>query len=105
MKMANDIGPRDLAIPGDGIALDNVNKDFHPSEHTHFEKVVEHSHNADEALNIFAGHEGEVFHIDEATNRRLLRIIDWNLLPLSKYIPLYGAHAKANHKQCVWCMV
>jgi hypothetical protein len=26
-----------------------------------------------------------VIHIDEATNKRLLRIIDWNLMPLSAF--------------------
>lgn len=46
------------------------------------EKIVEHSHDADEALKAFQGHEGEVIHIDEATNRRLLRRIDWNLMPV-----------------------
>lgn len=46
------------------------------------EKVLEHSHDADEAMKAFMGHEGEVIHIDEATNKRLLRRIDWNLIPV-----------------------
>ncbi len=46
-------------------------------------KLIEHSHDADEAMKAFAGHEGEIIEIDDATNKRLLRIIDWNLLPLS----------------------
>lgn len=44
--------------------------------------VLKHSHDADEALKAFMGHEGEVIHIDEETNKRLLRTIDWNLMPL-----------------------
>ncbi|KAF2173980.1 hypothetical protein M409DRAFT_62172 [Zasmidium cellare ATCC 36951] len=46
------------------------------------EKILEHSHDADEALKAFQGHEGEVITIDEATNKRLLRRIDWNLMPV-----------------------
>lgn len=45
--------------------------------------IIKHSHDGDEALKAFIGREGEVIEIDEATNRRLLRIIDWNLIPIS----------------------
>lgn len=45
-------------------------------------KILKHSHDADEAMKAFLGHEGEVIHIDEETNRRLLRKIDWNLMPV-----------------------
>lgn len=45
-------------------------------------KILEHSHDADEAMKAFMGHQGEVIHIDEATNRRLLRKIDLNLMPV-----------------------
>lgn len=44
------------------------------------EKVIAHSHDADEALQAFAN--GEILEIDEATNKRLLRIIDWHLMPI-----------------------
>lgn len=54
-------------------------------------KLVEHSHDADEAMKAFLGHEGEIIEIDEATNQRLLRTIDWNLLPLS-IIPPQGPY-------------
>ena len=47
------------------------------------ERILEHSHDADEALKAFAGHEGQVIEIDEATNKALLRKIDWNLIPVS----------------------
>lgn len=44
------------------------------------EKVIAHSHDADEAMKAFAT--GEIIEIDEATNKRLLRIIDWHLMPI-----------------------
>ena len=47
------------------------------------EDVLKHSHDADEAMKAFAGHTGEIIEIDEATNKRLLRIIDFNLIPVS----------------------
>jgi ACS family allantoate permease-like MFS transporter len=46
------------------------------------EQILAHSHDADEALKAFASHQGEVLHIDEATNKRLLRRIDLHLMPL-----------------------
>ena len=46
------------------------------------EAIVKHSHDADEALKAFSGLEGDVIEIDEATNKRLIRRIDWNLMPL-----------------------
>ncbi|KAF2236304.1 putative MFS allantoate transporter [Viridothelium virens] len=46
------------------------------------ERILKHSHDADEALKAFAGHEGQVIEIDEATNKALLRKIDWNLIPI-----------------------
>lgn len=47
------------------------------------EEILKHAHDADEAMKAFAGHEGEVIQLDEATNRRLLRKIDANLMPVS----------------------
>lgn len=43
-------------------------------------RILEHSHDADEAMKAFA--EGEVAELDAATSKRLLRIIDWHLMPL-----------------------
>ena len=45
------------------------------------DKVILHANDADEAMKAFAGSEGEVLVLDEATNRRLLRKIDMNLMP------------------------
>ena len=44
--------------------------------------ILKHSHDADEAMKAFFGREGEVIEIDEVTNKRLLRRIDWNLMPV-----------------------
>lgn len=44
------------------------------------EKIIAHSNDADEALQAFSN--GEVIEIDEATNKRLLRTIDWHLMPI-----------------------
>ena len=46
------------------------------------EKILKHSHDADEAMKAFAGHEGEIIQMDDETNRRLLRKIDFNLMPV-----------------------
>ncbi|KAK5083329.1 Allantoate permease [Exophiala xenobiotica] len=43
------------------------------------EKVIAHSHDADEAMKAFTS--GEIIEVDEKTNKRLLRIIDWHLMP------------------------
>ena len=44
------------------------------------ENILKHSHDADEAMKAYES--GEIIEIDEATNKRLLKIIDRNLLPL-----------------------
>ena len=45
-------------------------------------QVVQHATDADEAMKAFEGHDGELLVLDEATNRRLLRKIDLNILPV-----------------------
>jgi len=44
--------------------------------------ILKHAIDGDEALKAFANHQGPVVHIDEATNKRLLRKIDMNLMPV-----------------------
>ncbi|TLD35012.1 putative MFS allantoate transporter [Venturia nashicola] len=44
--------------------------------------ILKHAIDGDEALKAFAEHQGAVIHIDEATNKRLLRKIDMNLMPI-----------------------
>ncbi|KAL8930433.1 MAG: hypothetical protein Q9208_000617 [Pyrenodesmia sp. 3 TL-2023] len=45
-------------------------------------KVAKHANDADEAMKAWAGHEGEVLEMDEATSKRLLKKIDLHLMPL-----------------------
>ena len=45
-------------------------------------KILEHSNDADEAMKAFQESQGQVIEIDAATNKRLLRRIDWNLMPV-----------------------
>jgi len=44
--------------------------------------ILKHSHDADEALKAFASHPGQILELTEADNKRLLRRIDWNLMPV-----------------------
>ncbi|KAK4992853.1 Allantoate permease [Elasticomyces elasticus] len=46
------------------------------------DEILKHSHDADEAMKAFADNQGQVIELDEATNKRLLRRIDWNLMPI-----------------------
>jgi ACS family allantoate permease-like MFS transporter len=46
------------------------------------QRLEKHSHDADEALKAFEGIQGEALELDEATNRRLLRTIDWHIMPI-----------------------
>lgn len=43
-------------------------------------KILQHSGDADEAMKAFA--DGEIPELTPETNARLLRIIDWHLMPL-----------------------
>jgi hypothetical protein len=44
--------------------------------------ILKHAVDGDEALKAFANYQGSIIHIDEATNKRLLRKIDMNLMPV-----------------------
>lgn len=45
---------------------------------------------ADEAMKALAGTDGQTIEIDEETNKRLLRTIDWHLIPLMCIINAMG---------------
>ncbi|QKX59085.1 uncharacterized protein TRUGW13939_06216 [Talaromyces rugulosus] len=61
----------------------DVEKEGSPTPAKHVDsRIVKHSHDVDEAMKAFEGIEGQVITIDEATNRRLLKIIDWHMMPL-----------------------
>jgi ACS family allantoate permease-like MFS transporter len=51
-------------------------------------KLEKHSHDADEAMKAFENIEGETITIDEETNKRLLKIIDWHMMPIMCFV--YG---------------
>lgn len=49
----------------------------------HVDPTLEkHAHDADEAMKAFEDLHGEAIELDEATNRRLLRTIDWHMMPI-----------------------
>ncbi|KAJ6124751.1 Major facilitator superfamily domain general substrate transporter [Penicillium samsonianum] len=55
----------------------------------HVDPTIEkHAHDADEALKALGDLQGETIELDEATNRRLLSIIDWHMMPIMCFI--YG---------------
>ncbi|KAK8183098.1 membrane transporter [Phyllosticta capitalensis] len=45
-------------------------------------RILDHSHNADAAMKALAEYEGEVLELTEETNKRLLRKIDWHIMPI-----------------------
>jgi ACS family allantoate permease-like MFS transporter len=51
-------------------------------------KLEKHAHDADEAMKAFEGIEGESIILDEETNKRLLKIIDWHMMPIMCFV--YG---------------
>ncbi|KAJ5233001.1 hypothetical protein N7468_005957 [Penicillium chermesinum] len=50
--------------------------------------IEKHAHDADEAMKALESAHGESIELDEATNRRLLRTIDWHLMPIMCFV--YG---------------
>lgn len=44
--------------------------------------ILKHSHDEDEAMKAFAESAGVSLEIDEGTNKRLRRLIDWHLIPI-----------------------
>ena len=75
-------GEKHQTLP-DGRAPSPVNIDekrHSASSTAAAQKILAHSHDADEAMKAFVN--GEVVEIDHATNKRLLRIIDFRMMPL-----------------------
>ena len=68
------------------------------------ERILKHSHDADVALQaIQQAGDGQVIEIDAATNKRLLRIIDWHLMPLMCVV--YGMNyldSTSDNCICTW---
>ena len=58
-------------------------RDDSPQDHGGVDRrVLKHSHDADEAMKAVHDEEGMDLTIDEETNKRLLRKIDWTLMPI-----------------------
>lgn len=67
---------------GDRIAVGNSSA-VDIEKTTHIDPTLEkHTHDADEAMKAFDELRGEAIELDEATNRRLLKTIDWHLMPI-----------------------
>lgn len=65
----------------------DIGKDV--SQKRYVDSMIEkHAHDADEAMKALGDLQGETIELDEATNRRLLRIIDWHMMPIMCFI--YG---------------
>jgi ACS family allantoate permease-like MFS transporter len=60
---------------------------IHQPEHGE-QKTERYGHDADEAMKAFEVLQGETIELDEATNRRLLRTVDWHIMPIMCFV--YG---------------
>ncbi|OJJ06112.1 hypothetical protein ASPVEDRAFT_45526 [Aspergillus versicolor CBS 583.65] len=60
---------------------------IHQPEHGE-QKTEKYRHDADEAMKAFEVLQGETIELDEATNRRLLRTVDWHIMPIMCFV--YG---------------
>jgi ACS family allantoate permease-like MFS transporter len=49
-------------------------------------KLLKHAPDADEAMKAFEEMQGEAIELDEATNRRLVRTIDWHIMPIMCFV-------------------
>lgn len=72
--MAGDIGEKVDVGASSGVDIEKGT----PVDPT----IAKHSHDADEAMKAFEELQGEAIELDESTNRRLLRTIDWHLMPI-----------------------
>ncbi|KAJ6014974.1 hypothetical protein N7540_009565 [Penicillium herquei] len=61
----------------------DVEKSIDVSKQGHVDPTLEkHAHDADEAMKVLDELHGETIELDESTNRRLLKIIDWHMMPI-----------------------
>lgn len=67
----------------------------------HVDPTMEkHAHDADEALKALGDLQGETIELDEATNRRLLSVIDWHMMPIMCFV--YGMNYLDS--MCIPCL-
>jgi hypothetical protein len=74
-----DIEKHEAIILPNGREVSPVDEKRHGSSSV-AAKILEHSGDADEAMKAFVG--GEIPELTPETNARLLRIIDWHLMPI-----------------------
>lgn len=82
--MSDNVSSQDRRRTSDEKSVANIEKDgisCTVTSRTGQVEEVEPSRDADAAFAALGG--GQAIHIDEATNKRLLRKIDWNLMPVS----------------------
>lgn len=60
--------------------------------------LKKHAQDADEAMKAFDEMQGEAIELDEGTNKRLLRIIDWHMMPIMCFV--YGM----NYLDSMFCL-
>lgn len=68
---------------GDSTAVDVKHRAKHVDP-----ALEKHAHDADEAMKAFEDLDGEAIELDEPTNRRLLKTIDWHMMPIMCFV--YG---------------
>ncbi len=61
--------------------------------------ILKHGIDADEALKAFMGYDVGELVLDEETNKRLLRKIDWNIMPVSLPVPSNLYRESAAHRR------
>ncbi|MCJ1308919.1 hypothetical protein MMC25_002574 [Agyrium rufum] len=71
-------------IENEGSMVDIEKEAVSPGAGEPSSKIMKHANDADEAMKAFVGFEGEALVLDEATNKSLLRKIDWHLMPERK---------------------
>ncbi|KAF9893420.1 hypothetical protein FE257_010732 [Aspergillus nanangensis] len=77
---------KETAVP---IAASPTAVDVEKNAEKHVDpKLQAHAQDADEAMQAFQQLHGETIELDEETNKRLLRIIDWNMMPIMCFV--YG---------------
>lgn len=64
-----------------GVDIEQRAKHVHPT-------LEKHVYDADEAMKAFEDLHGETVELDEPTNRRLLKTIDWHMMPIMCFV--YG---------------
>jgi ACS family allantoate permease-like MFS transporter len=77
-RQTSDAEKQHEVLPGTDVPLADI-QEHKITPH----QLLKHSHDGDIALEAFASYrDGAIIEIDEETNRRLLRKIDWNLMPV-----------------------